>query len=716
MAWLRALAGLISTAAAAYSAPSTCPAANAAYDGYNVTSVDIRDPIGLIAPFASPARYLRPGLRLAANKPFVAADLDRDSTWIGATLTAGLSAGKQKVRFSFAKGEIRDCTPPHPGAGAPKGSLRVVFTLFSTALPVPQPSLEQADDESNRPGVTGATRAEDRSLTASPVASYDLSRGLSGGLAVSERIAGWNTKGDFAESARSRIGDGSLSRTIGPRGRLWEQAVWAIGLESAQEPVGAMRLGEGKIDARFTASTPEFSPSHILIRYGAQISGGHQQAGVSVPTGLPPNSRYGDLKLYAGVTGRPGDTAFSASGGFQLGSMLTASEPVFRKYLIDLGLNHTFRIDTPEPLGDRQPFTHVGLTGGFHRSVTLEARFTAGLIQNAGSTPLAERFFGGDEIRPFVPDSSGQQAGWLLPGDAYIRSIPDNRLGSLGAALGGSRFYSANATLSYTVWGKPILPGQLIVGGDGKPTGFPEILNGAFDTAAKAIASTIQLKDPAYLSRMADVSAEATRLNAQLTALSAQLKEIPQALAAQPAFRRTLSAVRNDVFSTGFAVGLIVQKPDPQVIATLATSSIPALSTLLRRLEASLTAEAQGTLAEQIETMRQSIVSITARIDQADNVPTQKYIDEAWKKLSPGHRALDAFIARLNMVSVSPVAMLDAARVWPVGQGVHYGVGPGVRVSVVNVNFTLGYSVNPARTAGEKAGALFFKLDVTSLF
>ena len=56
------------------------------------------------------------------------------------------------------------------------------------------------------------------------------------------------------------------------------------------------------------------------------------------------------------------------------------------------------------------------------------------------------------------------------------------------------------------------------------------------------------------------------------------------------------------------------------------------------------------------------------------------------------------------------------ARVWPVNEGVRYGVGPGLRLSLVNANFTIGYVFNPRRVGPEKAGAIFFKLDVTTLF
>src|SRR5882672_3871783 len=53
-------------------------------------------------------------------------------------------------------------------------------------------------------------------------------------------------------------------------------------------------------------------------------------------------------------------------------------------------------------------------------------------------------------------------------------------------------------------------------------------------------------------------------------------------------------------------------------------------------------------------------------IRDAADLPSKKFEDEAWRKLAPGHRAIDVFLNQLNVYSVSPVAIFDVARVWPV--------------------------------------------------
>lgn len=45
--------------------------------------------------------------------------------------------------------------------------------------------------------------------------------------------------------------------------------------------------------------------------------------------------------------------------------------------------------------------------------------------------------------------------------------------------------------------------------------------------------------------------------------------------------------------------------------------------------------------------------------------------------------------------SVNPVFVFDAARLWPEGNGTRFGIGGGVRFTLVNFNITVGYAVNP---------------------
>lgn len=83
-------------------------------------------------------------------------------------------------------------------------------------------------------------------------------------------------------------------------------------------------------------------------------------------------------------------------------------------------------------------------------------------------------------------------------------------------------------------------------------------------------------------------------------------------------------------------------------------------------------------------------------------------------------RVLGVFFRETNIVAVSPVLMFDAARLrvndLPNTDRFRYGIGSGIRFSLINVDFTAGYSFNPNRHADEPRGAFVFRMDINDLF
>lgn len=96
------------------------------------------------------------------------------------------------------------------------------------------------------------------------------------------------------------------------------------------------------------------------------------------------------------------------------------------------------------------------------------------------------------------------------------------------------------------------------------------------------------------------------------------------------------------------------------------------------------------------------------------------YEQEANRTVSYVGGVLDVFFRELNLAGVSPVFMFDAARLGPadgIGSGgFRYGVGAGIRFSLVNLDFTAGYSVNPDRRPAEGRGAFVFTMEINDLF
>jgi hypothetical protein len=83
-------------------------------------------------------------------------------------------------------------------------------------------------------------------------------------------------------------------------------------------------------------------------------------------------------------------------------------------------------------------------------------------------------------------------------------------------------------------------------------------------------------------------------------------------------------------------------------------------------------------------------------------------------------RAMDVAFREMNLAAVSPVLLFDVARLGATGQPslLRYGLGGGMRLSIVSMDLTLGYAanMNGGRRRGEGRGALFVSMDVADLF
>ena len=83
-------------------------------------------------------------------------------------------------------------------------------------------------------------------------------------------------------------------------------------------------------------------------------------------------------------------------------------------------------------------------------------------------------------------------------------------------------------------------------------------------------------------------------------------------------------------------------------------------------------------------------------------------------------RVLEVFFREANLVAVSPVVMFDAARLRvldaPDTNRFRYGIGAGMRFTLINVDFTAGYSFNPNRRLAEPRGAFVLRMDINDLF
>jgi hypothetical protein len=93
--------------------------------------------------------------------------------------------------------------------------------------------------------------------------------------------------------------------------------------------------------------------------------------------------------------------------------------------------------------------------------------------------------------------------------------------------------------------------------------------------------------------------------------------------------------------------------------------------------------------------------------------------EKAKKDMVYPRRVFNELVNQANLVAVSPVVMFDAARLWQSGvsgEKTRFGVGPGVRLSIVSLDITAGYAWNPKPQPWEGRGAFVITLQASNLF
>jgi hypothetical protein len=598
------------------------------------------------------------------------------------SLEAGGADSTQVFKLAYVRSCVFDRDPD-------ARTLRVSYTMFTNVVSaLVAPSLEESANESNRPATTGAARGVAHWMSVVPLAGYNATWHTFGGVGFSTTTPGLRVDGETRASGNSLTGRVGVGGTIVAPSTRWQGGELTAAFEYLDTPAGSVHAHQGTLAARFSESTKELTNQRMVFRYGGAIEGGQE---------------YGSLKLYAGATGRRGHSAFTSSYGFQIGTTFADGVPSFSKQLFDVGF--MTRVTGAALVDGTDPFRGP-LTAGVHRSLDLQTRFSAGVLENSAAAPIAERFLGGNQVRPFVSDDS-----WVIQNDAFIRSIPENTLATAPGFTGGDRFYSANVTVAWPLWGRPLLPAELA--GD---TQFLKNLNGGFATIVGTLADNYKAKDPKYQRKAAAIPSHARAIRSALDGAAAALQRIPADKAKQPPLAKALKDVQGDIRKVKSSITLI-DGGDLSVSAGLVNFYLPSLDTHVEALERQLAVAELGEVGSDVaasldETAspRDAITHILGEIDSS------LYRQRAADTLAPAHRVLDVFLHELNIYSIAPVAIFDAARISPSGVGTRYGVGGGVRFSLVNVNVSTSYVFNVRRAASESPGAFFFQLDVTNVF
>jgi hypothetical protein len=103
-----------------------------------------------------------------------------------------------------------------------------------------------------------------------------------------------------------------------------------------------------------------------------------------------------------------------------------------------------------------------------------------------------------------------------------------------------------------------------------------------------------------------------------------------------------------------------------------------------------------------------------------DAIPQSGPERKADRDIGDAARSLDVIFREINLLEIAPTVTFDVARIGPAltpGFGkVHYGLGGGVRFSIVTLDLTAGYAFNLNRQPTERRGAFIISMTISDLF
>lgn len=697
---LAALVSILACSCAAWAdsaAGGECPRELVQLQGWTIREVRVTTPFGFIAAAKTVVDGAESKIPFKAGDAF---DLSR------------FSAGQIGIRDYFVSAF------PHsslivvlPAVEACSGrTVTVRYKVFTALIPMSTgDALEIASRFIAAPGPAGGLQGSSGRWLTVPALNYNHTRGLYGGGEVSAELPLriFDTfKAAPALSANSYAGELSLSGKADPKRRFLNHASWQLGTDQYNVPVTTVSVSKATLGLAGFGSSKQLA-SAVTLHYGGMVAGGHVQDGFH----FTPNSSYGEIRLLTGYEAVHGQLATSGGYGLELGSDLSGTG-VFAKNAVQTAMTW---VESPLPrylnhakAGDANTRDdRADFIGVVHRPLSIEIQANAGMLSRSAAVPSVERFFGGNQSARFIP---GQP--WNFTAQPFIRSIAENELGAITSSrsVGGARFYSGNLTLGKAIAGRALIPRDL---GDKE---FLDALDGGIQSSIGELSDYYFNKNP----EIAAVGATVKQVTDNLTNLKQELASLPSGLPVDSAVGAALVQVGSSVRTSIITVRAVANGGVNQMPILLETK-LPAIESQLGDLASAVSAAGDVKRSEEIEGWKNSLEPLATQLAaewQKVNPPAAHAAADAHAKsdFAPAVSVLDSLLYRLNVYSVAPVATLDMARVWP-GQGsTRFGVGGGMRLSIVNANFTGGYAANVTRTGREGPGAFWFSLTFTDLF
>ena len=578
-------------------------------------------------------------------------------------------------RLTVVKTFYTDCSEDASG----KKELDVVYEVFRFSLSPPHLRLfESSREQEEDPSRTAVDRQPPRSLSLRPEAAYNGSDGfgVGGELDYATGAPGLSTIAASGHKA-PQGSDAAFSLEGSSDGWRWAEAAhWSVAYDYANGPSEDRDLRRSRGLAQFHATLRPLRDS-IVSRIGSSFELGNQTSAIDVseaPNTLSSTS-YSSAKFFGGITARTRRHAYAASYGFQLGSARSGKLFDYYKHIADLAWDY------------RRPF-------GNHRNFEIESALLLGKLGVRGNVPVVERFFGGNVEHLFVPLED-----WRVRSAPLIRSLPNRTLARLSenASVGGESYVALNLTLAATVWRLPLLPDEV--------SRDPE-----FQTALQTA------EDGALASMITEYRAEVPRTEDERTALEPIIEAVPAVVSQLESLELENSDA--DWFECQFITEDIAKtasrlKTEPGDLGQVQAALDNAIKSCkeeekITRGQADAIFGELNRLIEQMQTRYETRPEIQAATERAN---TDFKLPE---------RAIEAFTKEMNLFSISPLFIFDAARIGPqasaAGGGMRYGIGGGVRFGLAShVNFDIGYAVNPKPQPWEGRGAFWFSMQFLEL-
>ncbi len=584
------------------------------------------------------------------------------------------------------------------------GKLDLVYRVYSTQVmpvlsSVPEARVTEKEEPETAAGQTTVAVPLVKPFRFKPIGGYDALNKLHGGGQFEFRP---KNPGRFPFNAILITADGSrqfqdVSAALAgsnDSGGWVAHSEWRMNYTHYAHPTGDGQLKGGHLTAQFAGISKPLAQGNLTFRFGGLLEGGHRQSTVRNTPLTPdtiPNTGFGSLKLYAGLSGRLRHHVLAISYGLELGSIGPATRIDWRKHIGDV--RHEFWY----PLGN-------------HRILDLESRLSIGRVDVPGNIPLAERIFGGNNEEYFLPNDSFQ-----IRANPVIRAIPASSLIRTSSGAGGDRFFSYNLTAAYTVWRKPLVPQELTDDED-----FKTELEKSIETVTGNLQNFEATKDPHYKSLVQELPRISAALDALKVALTAGQQarpgqfetEFKQALrTANTAIRRTESAVQaTDPLGQYGLIRALLSPSDAEGENRLA-KVITAANELVSVLG---TDPGISTALAPVAAIRITMESEFQQIDQ------EAAGRSAVAQMAFTRRTLNTLFNDVNIYSISPVLVFDVARLSRQrggDGGIRYGPGLGLRLEFASIaHLTSGYAWNVSRGPGERRGTIFFSIGVRDLF